>query len=652
MNITTEAHTHYTPLNDKESLIRYQAVFDHMDEGVAVYRPVDSGDDFIFTDFNAAAEKIENVSRDQLIGKSVLEVFPWFKRFGLINVFRRVYLTGLEEYFPISEYKEDKIESWRENFVFKLASGEIVTIYKDLTLQKQAEFALKRSERHLKKAYKIAHIGTWEYDITTRKIKLSKELYRIIGIDPEDITPKLLRERIHSLDRKSYDLMRKVLRENGVAELEYRYVQPDGNVHWVWEQAETIYDKARVPVKLFGTVQDITDRKQSEVERQRLEMQLRLSQKMEALGTLAGGIAHDFNNILSTIIGYSEIMEMYDIPPDSPLRADVAEIMIAAHRAKDLVKQILTFSRRAEQELAPVELVSIIKETVRFLRASLPSTIQIELFIKTSKSMVLADPTQVHQVLMNLCTNAWHAMENKGGVLEIKLSDRDFRKNETALEYGLKRGKYIRLSISDTGCGIDQKALERIFDPYFTTKKQGEGTGLGLAVVHGIVKSHGGVIRVNSTPGSGTNFEIYLPKYNKVYEIPKRIKNEKIPNGNERILFVDDETSIARFAKMSLENRGYTVTTSSGSEDALDVFKRNYKDFDLVITDQTMPHMTGLELARKCKAIRPDIPIILCTGYGKTLSSNTLKQIGIRRLLKKPVGSKDFAKIVRAVLDE
>ncbi|MBU0665296.1 MAG: PAS domain S-box protein [Proteobacteria bacterium] len=381
-----------------------------------------------------------------------------------------------------------------------------------------------------------------------------------------------------------------------------------------------------------------------------LEKQLRQAQKMEAIGTLAGGIAHDFNNILAPILGYSELA-LARISPGDPLVADLQQVITAAMRAKDLVQQILAFSRQAPQEKKPLQPHLVVKEALKLLRASLPSTIEIREEIPAECGAILADPTQFHQIVMNLCTNAYHAMRETGGVLRVRLAKITIDDASRVPSVDLARGDYVVLEISDTGCGMEQKTLAHIFDPYFTTKGKGEGTGLGLAVVHGIVKSYQGHITVYSEPGKGTHFHVYLPRIAETHPLTEANHIEAIPTGTERLLVVDDEAVITTMLEVILQGLGYQVRSSSNSLEALALIDQDPMAFDLLITDMTMPHLTGFELAHKALAIRPDLPIILCTGFSELINKEQAQALGIRAYLMKPVSMRELGQKVREVLD-
>ncbi len=402
--------------------------------------------------------------------------------------------------------------------------------------------------------------------------------------------------------------------------------------------------------KLAMAINDMSESlKKREEEKHLLEEHLRYTKKMEAIGTLAGGIAHDFNNILAAIIGYTELASLNASNSDS-LKSDLDEILKASNRAKDLTKQILLFSRQTEQEQKPIKIEFIVKEVLKMMRASLPTTIEIRQNIKTGLAPILSDSTEIHRVLMNLCTNAAHAMQKKGGVLEVTLTDMEIDKKTAAQNLDLNPGQYQILTISDTGHGMDSSVIERIFDPFFTTKKHGEGTGMGLAVTHGIVKSCGGAITVSSEVGKGTTFKVFFPAIES--EITVESEHYKpVSHGKERILFVDDEAALVGAGRQLLESLGYKVIAKTNGIEALETFKEQPSNFDVVITDMIMPKMTGKDLSKEILAIRPDIPIIICTGFSEVISEKKAKAIGIREFIMKPILRRDMANIIRRVLD-
>jgi CheY-like chemotaxis protein len=372
---------------------------------------------------------------------------------------------------------------------------------------------------------------------------------------------------------------------------------------------------------------------------------------MEAIGTLAGGIAHDFNNILAAIMGFAELASL-DLQGDSKAKYNVQQSIMAAHRAKNLVQQILAFSRQRKQERKPLNIQPIVKEALKFLRASLPATIEIRQNTPEDLGTIEADPTEVYQVLMNLCTNATHAMDENGGVLEVSLSQVDIPAEAPAVSRGIEPGTYVRLRVSDTGHGLPPEILKKIFDPYFTTKEVGKGTGLGLAVVHGIVKSYGGEISVSSGLGKGSTFDIYFPRVQDLGRPLEAEKAEPLPfGGHERVLFVDDEKAIAEIGESMLKHLGYEAEVRTSSIEALELFRVQADRFDLVITDMAMPNMTGDKLAQELLRIRPGIPIILCTGFSEYLTEEKAKALGIQEFVMKPLVMKDLAVVIRRALD-
>lgn len=385
-----------------------------------------------------------------------------------------------------------------------------------------------------------------------------------------------------------------------------------------------------------------------------LERQLRLAQKMEAIATLAGGIAHDFNNNLASIITCTE-MAREDVPPDSPVRELLDVVLKAGYRGRNLVKQILTISCQGEQEKQPVQVELIVEECLKLLRASFPASIELQTSFAERLGVVLADPTQIHQIVVNLCTNAAHAMKDKGGVLEISLSNADLDAEASAEFQELQAGRYLLLSVRDTGSGMSAEIMERIFDPFFTTKKKSGGTGLGLSVIHGIVRNHRGTIIVTSKEGEGSTFKVYLPRIDSSREVPKAEPPAVALSGHERILFVDDEEDVAYAGGKMLRRFGYDVEVCRDSIEALQAFRANPQRYDLIFTDQNMPNMTGTELTREILAIRPDIPIILCTGLGPAsngiLNKKDKMALGIREVVLKPLDQSEMARIVRRALE-
>ena len=548
-------------------------------------------------------------------------------------------------FFSKAATESVKLES--EKFHFKEFETLAEAANRMIIERNEAETALRQSERNYRQLVQSANSIIMRMDTAGRVIFFNQYAQNFFGYSAADILGKnVIGTIVPPKDRTGFDLKQMI---DDIGTHPERYVSNENEnirrngerVRVAWMN-KAIYDDESNVREILCVGIDVTQKWQ-------LEKRLAQAQKMEAIGTLAGGIAHDFNNILSAIMGYTEL-SLIDIPPDSAVRNNLKQVLKAGGRAKELVQQILTYSRQRENEMQPVKINLIVNEALKLLRASLPSTIQINHNI-TSNLAVLSDPTNIHQVIMNLCTNAGHAMQENGGLLEVSLSDvtldADFFKDHP----GLNPGKFVRLTVSDTGHGMSPDIIDRIFDPFFSTKKKGEGTGMGLSVVHGIVKSHGGTLTVDSTPGQGSVFNAFFPAIESEWA-PDNDHADLMVTGTETILFVDDEAFQADIAKQMLSRLGYRLTTCTSSVEALELFRQSPEKFDLVITDMTMPQMTGDVLARELISIRPDIPIIVCTGYSDRIDTDMANEIGIRELLMKPVVMKDIAQCIRRALEK
>lgn len=521
-----------------------------------------------------------------------------------------------------------------------------VLVFRDQTEERRAEEAL-RAVTSRQQAL-LAAIPDIIMEVDENKVYTwaNQAGYDFFG---EDVIGKEAADYFEG-EQYTYDVLQPLFDGNeNVIYLESWQRRRDGEKRLLAWWCRVLKDKSGRVSGAVSSARDITDSWLVQQEKEKLKAQLRQAQRMEAIGTLAGGIAHDFNNILAAIMGYSE-MVLDEIPEGSPARDDMEQVLSAAQRAKELVKQILTFSRQVDSlQRRPVELRVIVGEALKLMRAALPTTIELRKDISRSSGVILGDPTQIHQVIVNLCTNAAHAMRAHGGVLEVRLEDLNLDSEMPGFYQDLGPGAYIRLTVGDTGHGMDAATIERIFDPYFTTKKTGEGTGLGLAVVHGIVKRHKGVITLQSEPGKGTVFDIYFPRI----EIRKEKEDHRsvpLPLGSERILFVDDEQPLVAMAERMLRQLGYHVVPMANSSDALELFKSQPDGFDLVIADYTMPHMTGADLATKILKIRPEIPIILCTGFSESINEKEAIAMGIREFVMKPLDRRGIAEAIRRVM--
>ena len=410
----------------------------------------------------------------------------------------------------------------------------------------------------------------------------------------------------------------------------------------LWQRTYAIYDEKGKMHYCFTLMHEFKERE--------VDKALRQAQQSQAIGTLAGGIAHEFNNILWILMANIELA-VGNLPEGNRAHKNLQRMEKACSRAADLVQQILSFSRQGEYRPKPLDILPIVKESLKFLRSSIPTTIEIRQNIVTQSAIIMADPSQMHQTLINLCTNAADAMAKKQGVLEVSLMDVELSQDEMSVDHGLTSGKYVRLSVKDTGIGMEPEVRKRIFEPFFTTKGVGEGRGMGLAVVHGIVKNYAGTIEVHSEPGKGSTFHLFFPKIEKK---AKPVPPAFIPSveGKERILFIDDDKEIAKMGKDILEGYGYRVESKNCSTEALETFRERPDKFDLIITDMIMPKMTGEELAEECMRVRPDIPIILCTGYNEEVYNETAMKIGIKEVIMKPVNGRNLANAIEKVLRE
>ena len=602
--------------------------------------------------WNAASEDVYGYSKKEAIGQKLEDlIIPEEMREQVIRDVEGWVMGGPA--IPAGELvlcdKEGRpVHVYSSHVMHITASGrkEMYCIDVDLRPLRHAQEALRKSEsRYRVLSDNFPNGALFLIGRDFRYLAAGGKAFAWLGLSSEQVVGRTVKEIFPDL----WDTIRPHCEAAFKGQESYYEVQHNGRIYS--NQVLPILSNREGPNRqaLVVTV-DVTERKQAEEEKRRLEFQLVQAQKMEAMGTLAGGIAHDFNNILSAILGYTELALM-DASKGQPGKEHLQQILKSGLRAKELVRQILNFSRRAGHERKPIQIGSVIEETLKFLRASLPTTVEIKQEVGEGTGTVLADPTQIRQVLMNLCTNAAHAMRERGGLLKVALERIDLAGDSASGYVGLSPGPYVGLSVIDTGEGMERGTLERVFEPFFTTKKIGEGTGMGLAMVHGIVKAHGGTITVCSEPGRGSTFHVYLPMMETEAEEEAPGVAKSLPGGKEHILFVDDEKTLTDIGRQFLKHLGYRVTSLTSSLEALEVFKASPDSFHLVITDQTMPKMTGVDLTKAMLSIRPDIPIIICTGFSSQISAQKAKDLGVKRFLMKPLVLPEVAKAVREVLD-
>lgn len=620
----------------------YGILFHEMFDGFAlhemIYDEAKNPVSYRFLEVNPAFEKITGLRADNIVGKDVKEVMPgiepyWIEKYGHVVLsgepaFFENYSWELKKYFRVS--------------AFRHAPNRFSCIFIDITESKQSEQALKDAHDRFIAVLDGIDAMVHVVDMETHEILfMNKKLKEVFG---QDLTGKPCYQVFRGKETPCNDCTNDKLQDtngkpSGIVPWQDNnpiitrcYVNHDRTIRWT--------DGKLVRLQV-GT--DITDIK-------KMENQLLQAQKMESIGNLAGGIAHDFNNLLFPIIGLAELL-MEDLPVDSIEYENIKEIYNAGRRGSTLVSQILAFSRKTEQKKMPVRIQQILKEVMTLCRSTIPSNISITKDIQVDCGLIMADPVQIHQIIMNLITNAYHAVELTNGKIDIQLREVEILEDDEANE-DLPPGRYAKLSVSDNGVGIQPDILQNIFEPYFTTKQPGKGTGLGLAVVYGIVKEQCGNIQVHSKPGEMTVFDVYLPIHAEMDTMVLEEEQEDVPIGKEHILLVDDEDSIIKFERQMLERLGYKVTSQISSQAGLETFKASPESFDLVISDMTMPGMTGDRLAEEMLSIRPDIPIIICTGFSERLNQKNVLDYGIKGILIKPIVKSVMGKMIRKVLDE
>jgi PAS domain S-box-containing protein len=754
----------------EESERRYRAMFENMKSGVAVYEPVDQGRDFVFKDFNNAAERISNIRKEDVKGKRLLEMFPNMDKSGILGALQRVYQTGQQEHLAAIYYKDERREGWRENSVYSLPNGEVVAIYDDVTDRNIAADMREQSEAKYRRLVETTTDWVWTADSEGRHTYSNPAIYRLLGYKVEELVGASAFDFIHPEDKQRIKEISENCIEQGVGwnNLQIRWLHKDGSTRWFESVATPILDVEDKVMGFSGVDRDITDRKRYEeqlrdsdektrllveqspvgiaifqdgkyryanpellkifgcesddqilgepmirfvapghqrlfierckrhiegksgrpsyqvegirrngelfdmvlwpkkidyvgqpailafvmdvTETRNLRNQLTRAQKMEAIGTLAGGIAHDFNNLLQVILGYSELMIMNPALPDQFSRGVKAINKVAVNGA-DLVRRVLTFARKTENEAAPLNLNEKITQTSELLRRTIPKMIQIELKLSKKPTLIKADPSQIEQIIMNLAVNADHAMP-EGGNLTIETQTVILDKAYCLDHAEAIPGQYILLSVSDTGHGIDRKTMERIFEPFFTTKGPGIGTGLGLSMVYGIVKQHGGHITCYSEPGAGTTFRIYFPAMDSDGKPDKPMDLVVPKGGTETILLVDDDEGVRYVAEQMLLQYGYRVIMASNGREALEIYSLKRESISLVILDLFMPEMGGKQCLQALLTMDPKVRALVVSGFTQNGEIGDVLDSGAKGFVGKPFETAKLLEKIRKIIDE
>jgi PAS domain S-box-containing protein len=619
---------------------RFSSIVRAAPMGIHIYECDESGR-LVFKGANPAADTILGVDNRRFVGLTLEEAFPPLVETEVPERYRRTCLRGESWETEQIDYDDEKIRGAFHVHAFQTSPGRMAALFLDVTERRKMEEKLRESEEKFRMIFENAMDGMALVDVDTKRfLAMNESLRRALGYGPEELL-NLGVDDVHpaeDLPRIREQFEKQLLGEIAVAE-DIPMKRRDGSIFFA--------DIASSPIRLGGSMclvgsfRDITAHKEAEREKAALQAKIRQAQRMEAMGTLAGGIAHDFNNILGGILGYADLALMRS-SDEAAVRSCMDEISRAVFQARDIVQRILMFSRQDEQQLRQMDIAPVVEEALKLARVSVPSSVDLRVDIDSGVGAVLADPSQIKQIMMNLCANAVHAMGEKG-VLEISLT------GSGPPPEAEMPGPHARISVKDTGAGMEPGVREKIFEPFFTTKEFGEGTGMGLSVVHGIIQACRGTILVESAPGEGTCFDIYLPLAVEDGK-PEEEESRDVTRGSGRILFVDDDDLLLRLGWELLESLGYEVTLSNSGIEALEVFRARPGDFDLVITDQTMPSMTGADMAREMLRIRKDIPIVLCTGFTSVVTEEEAKASGIRDMVMKPLGRKGFAQVISRAL--
>jgi len=622
-----------------ESETRYRGLFENMKDGVAIYLAENDGEDFVFVDFNKAAEAITSSPREDVIGTRLSERFPAAKELGVFDALQKAWRTGESSHISVGKYRDRRIEIWVKNFIYKLPSGEIVAVFSDETERMRREEEQKRLATAVEQAAEAIVVTDTDGNIQY----VNPAFERITEYSREDVigrNPRILKSGEHP--HRFYKNLWETIRRGEVWTGRFINKKKDGSLYHEEATITPVLDSKGQIINYVAVKRDITEHLE-------LSRQLLQAQKMEAVGTLAGGIAHDFNNLLQAVLGYSELILMEEAL-DGRLKDDIRKINLAAENGADLVQRLLTFSRKTEIKMRPLNLNRQVDQVRKLLSRTIPKMIELQVMVSSDLGAINADPTQVEQILMNLAVNAKDAMP-EGGRLIIRTENVSLDEQYCRTHFGAKPGDYVLLAVSDSGHGMNEETLEHIFDPFYTTKDVGRGTGLGLAMVYGIVKQHGGHITCSSETGVGTTFKIYFPALSHYTGSPGPSPDAIPPRGAETILLVDDEEFARDLGRRFLALAGYTVLTAAGGKEALELYKKERSRISLVVLDLIMPDMGGIQCLERLLMIDPKVRVLIASGYSADDATKAAMKARVSGLVSKPYDMRQILQQVREALD-
>ena len=628
----------------RESEARFRGMFNHMSSGVAVYEAVDHGEDFVLVDFNPSGERSSKRSKEEVVGKRVTEAFPGVEEFGLLEVLRRVWRTGKGEHFPITFYQDEQVAGWRENFVYRLPSGEVVAIYDDVTERMRAQEALRASEQQYRSIFNISADAVMILRTDGVIVAANPAACEMYGYSEDELIGLTGRDIVHPDYHYKFEQFKRQLQSKSWFQAEAVDVRKDGTTFDSEVRGSSFEHEGKL--HLLAIVRNITPRKRAEQERLSLERQVQQAQKLESLGVLAGGIAHDFNNLLTPIMGNADLV-LKDLSPHAPARECIEEILKASRRAAELARQMLAYSSKGKFVIQPIRLNELVEEMTHLLEVAISKKAVLKCNFGQDIPFFDGDATEVRQIIMNLITNASEAIGEQSGIIALStgamhcdracLDDVDDIVHASFSE-PLPEGLYVYVEVADTGCGMDAETQAKVFDPFFTTKFTGRG--LGMAAVLGIVRGHRGSIKIHSQVGRGATFRVLFPASRE----PAAILEEKLEDdadaeafrGEGTVLVADDEDTVRGVCKQMLKRAGFNVLTAADGREALEVFREHADEIVCVLLDLTMPHLSGEEAFRELRRIRPDVKVVLCSGYSEQQATRSLAVEGWAGFIQKP----------------